>query len=315
MINIFVLFFLTSCSSSSQHTCRIDDVLNDFLNTDVSYSIDQGHVDLTNIFRDNKIPYIGFIGEKKKKIDIFITSIELDSKNPSHYLIEGSTQIYSEKTRHFIGKLLPDKQYKFSKKIDEDVSYSDSILKQDFSILTYELKENDSLNNAGIFKGNLLVSWYKDTSSNVHYDDTLDYIPSYTNCYFFGNWVNNDRDEKLITAWSHYRITCSGDLDIGAAEFSPNPKYYNQGWKFYNSEVITEENVIENSNDIIAKIIDEDGYVNMRLEKNKNSGIVCQVSSGSLVKVLNKTQEWWFVSYKNKIGYIHKSRLKLIKHY
>ncbi|MBM0654943.1 hypothetical protein JMN11_14995 [Capnocytophaga genosp. AHN8471] len=33
--------------------------------------------------------------------------------------------------------------------------------------------------------------------------------------------------------WGLHRIPCSGDLDYGAAEFSPNEKYYPYGWKDY----------------------------------------------------------------------------------
>ncbi|WP_148807340.1 hypothetical protein [Campylobacter concisus] len=35
-------------------------------------------------------------------------------------------------------------------------------------------------------------------------------------------------------AWGHYRIPNSGDLDVGAGEFSPNIKYLNNGWSDFN---------------------------------------------------------------------------------
>ncbi|WP_417785778.1 SH3 domain-containing protein, partial [Tenacibaculum sp.] len=281
----------------------MNDVIDDFLNTEVPYSEDETSVDLTDVFTNNTVPYIGFIGESKRKIDFFITSIKRDTINNNRYLIEGRIKIYSENTRNFKGELLLEKQYKFSKKLDEDVSYSDIILKQGFSILTYELKEDVNINNTGVFKGTLIVSWYQDTNYNVNYDDTLDYIPTYSNCYFFGSWINKDKNEKRLTAWSHYRIPCSGDLDIGASEFSPNPKYYNQGWKSYSSE---EETI--NPNGEFAKIVDKDGYVNMREKNNTTSKILSQIQSGSLVKVLDQKDEWWLVLYEDKKGYIHKSR-------
>jgi len=31
--------------------------------------------------------------------------------------------------------------------------------------------------------------------------------------------------------WGDYRISNSGDLDIGAGEFSPNNKYLKSGWQ------------------------------------------------------------------------------------
>lgn len=313
LINLFFLFFLASCSSSSQHVCEIDTVLVDFLNTDVPYSIDKDNVDLTNVFNNRKVAYIGFVGENKKKLDFNIISIQRDSKNLLRYLVKGKTKIYSEKVKFFTGEFLLERQYKFSEKLDEDISHNNEILKQGFSILDYELNEDNNIKNAGVFKGKILISWYIDTSNKSNYDDTLDYIPSYTNCYFFGNWVGNNKNQKLLTSWSHYRIPCSGDLDIGAAEFSPNPKYNNQGWETYNSEISIEEEVIENQNNISAKIVDNDGYVNMRKEKSKHAKIIIKVESGEHVTILNQKEDWWFVLYKNKRGYIHKSRLKLIK--
>ncbi|MDO6676589.1 SH3 domain-containing protein [Tenacibaculum sp. 1_MG-2023] len=304
LIKILILLFLFSCCSNAQNHCKLNDVIDDFLNTEVPYSEDETSVDLTDVFTNSTVPYIGFIGESKRKIDFFITLIKRDTINNNRYLIEGQTKVYSESTRNFKGELLLEKQYKFSKKLDEEVSYSDIILKQGFSILTYELKED----NRGVFKGKLMVLWYQDTDNNINYDDTLDYIPSYANCYFFGSWINKDKNEKILTAWSHYRIPCSGDLDIGAAEFSPNPKYYNQGWKLYSSE----EGTI-NPNSEFAKIVDKDGYVNMREKSNTTSKILSQIQSGKLVEILEQKDEWWLVLYDNKKGYIHKSRLRLVK--
>jgi hypothetical protein len=36
-----------------------------------------------------------------------------------------------------------------------------------------------------------------------------------------------------ICNWGEFRIPFSGDLDIGAGEFSPNPKYFSKGWADY----------------------------------------------------------------------------------
>ena len=34
----------------------------------------------------------------------------------------------------------------------------------------------------------------------------------------------------------HYRIPNSGDLDVGAGDFSPNTKYLNNGWSDFNKD-------------------------------------------------------------------------------
>ena len=38
---------------------------------------------------------------------------------------------------------------------------------------------------------------------------------------------------KKVANWSICRIPCSGDLDWGAAEFSPAPEYRKYGWEDY----------------------------------------------------------------------------------
>ena len=128
LIKILILLFLFSCCSNAQNHCKLNDVIDDFLNTDVPYFEDKKNVNLTDVFTNSEVPYIGFIGVSKRKIDFFITSIKRDTANNNRYLIEGQTKIYSENTRDFKGELLLEKQYKFSEKLDEEVSYSDIIL-------------------------------------------------------------------------------------------------------------------------------------------------------------------------------------------
>ncbi len=312
LINLFVLLLGISCSSSSQHTCQLDEIIVDFLNTDISYSVDKEYVDLTNVFKDNQTTYIGFFGENKEKLDFCILSIERDLKNPFLYKVKGETKIYTQKPKPFVGEFLLDKQYRFSEKLDEDISYVDKILKQGFSILTYKLRGDSKLQNTGVFEGHILVSWYLDILGNVNYDNTLDYYPNYSNCQFFGSWTAYNNGKQILTGWGQYRVLCSGDLDVGASEFSPNPKYYTQGWEGYNSELPIKEEVNQGER-VFAKIVDEDGYVNMRKGKENNAEIILQIQSDSIVKVLNKNEDWWLVSYKDLLGYVHKSRLKIVE--
>ena len=58
-------------------------------------------------------------------------------------------------------------------------------------------------------------------------------------------------------------------------------------------------------------ISDPDGYTNVREDKSTSSKILGTVKSGEKIEVLDTTGNWWQVMTKdNKIGYIHKSRIK-----
>ena len=58
-------------------------------------------------------------------------------------------------------------------------------------------------------------------------------------------------------------------------------------------------------------ISDPDGYTNVREGKSTSSKIITTVDSGLPIRVLDTTGNWWQVMTRdNKIGYIHKSRIK-----
>jgi len=208
-------------------------VLKEFLVSEITYHVDKTVIDLTNVFKDNSAQYLGYIGKNKKKIDFHLTSIKLGSKDSISYLIEGKTDVYSGSSRHFTGKMNVDTHYRYIEKLDNYIAFSDAIKKQGFSILSYEFKEDFELSATGVFEGKVFVSWYLDTSGVVHYDDILDYIPQYSNCQFVGAWTSFKTGKSLPVAWGQHRILCSGDLDVGASEFMPNPKYNNVGWGDY----------------------------------------------------------------------------------
>ena len=65
-----------------------------------------------------------------------------------------------------------------------------------------------------------------------------------------------------------------------------------------------------NENPLTYKIKDPDGYTNLRKEKNATSIILEKVKTGSKIKVLDKTDNWWLVITKagNK-GYIFKTKI------
>lgn len=66
----------------------------------------------------------------------------------------------------------------------------------------------------------------------------------------------------------------------------------------------------EDSNDIIYKINDPDGYTNLREQKDTTSMILQKIPSGSIITVLHDTGDWWDIeTEEGKRGYVHKSRI------
>ncbi|ULT24964.1 SH3 domain-containing protein [Sphingobacterium sp. E70] len=71
-----------------------------------------------------------------------------------------------------------------------------------------------------------------------------------------------------------------------------------------------------------AKIIDKDGYVNVRKQASVNSPIVSKIGADEIVYAFSdeKLGDWVSVDYTNSqnksiTGYVHKSRIKLIESY
>lgn len=72
-----------------------------------------------------------------------------------------------------------------------------------------------------------------------------------------------------------------------------------------------------------AKIIDKDGYVNLRKEEGIKSQVTGRIQSGEIVYVYDqdeKNKDWLITDYQDKngkllTGYIHRSRLKYIATY
>lgn len=60
-----------------------------------------------------------------------------------------------------------------------------------------------------------------------------------------------------------------------------------------------------------AKIIDPDGYTNLRKEKNTSSEILQKIVTGSQIEVLDNSGDWWLVQTKEgKKGYVYKTKIK-----
>ena len=90
---------------------------------------------------------------------------------------------------------------------------------------------HDSQTGSGVFTGYLLFYWYETNDGKFVYDDIDSHSDSYCNNQYAGTWKSNKTKKSKPCAWGQYRVPNSGDLDIGAGDFSVNPKYAKNGWE------------------------------------------------------------------------------------
>lgn len=180
---------------------------------------------------DNSMVY-GFIGNSYERIRIkFITVIKSNVSSDTYYVYGKSMVKTNICEFHGTITISNIRQVKTtSTGIDE--SYKNTGIKGQFIITgDYSFLENKNQSHSGKFKGTFVTSFYINKDGIVKYDDIDLNSDGYSNNAFVGEW--NSYDGKLIQRcnWGDFRIPNSGDLDIGAGEFSPNAKYLKNGWQ------------------------------------------------------------------------------------
>lgn len=231
---VVILFIITSSvfGQSKLTQCSLENLIDNVLIDKVNYKEINRNLDLTKALSYNKIDFLGFIGTNKKRLAINFEKIQLKETDPKCYIVKGYTTVLNTNLRKFEGEFNVVSHYVFSEPIDEDVDESDGN-EYGFSILKYSLSENQKLSSTGVFSGDLMIVWHKNEQNQINYYLPYEGYDSSKNFQFLGSWTSYKTDKSSLCCWGIYRIPCSGDLDIGAAEFSPNKKYLQYGWKTY----------------------------------------------------------------------------------
>ncbi|TAJ15401.1 hypothetical protein DMA11_01835 [Marinilabiliaceae bacterium JC017] len=190
-------------------------------------------LDFSQIMLSNPDTYIGLIGKNKKRLYVKFNSLTKSLHNTSIYFVIGQTVVGINK-RNFYGSLeikriLSLEEYNFG--IDDWMK--GKIIDQGVAIGEYKFFENPKLSATGEFCGTFICRWYIDNNGILRYDNIDNDSDSYCNNQFMGTWTSYKTKKTIQCCWGQYRIPGSGDLDIGAAEFSPNPSYYRYGWDNY----------------------------------------------------------------------------------
>ena len=182
-----------------------------------------------------KTVFLGFIGNDYQRLRIHFTAITKDPKNPRVYRVKGWSLVKNNRC-DFEGVLNVQKITAIENMhYGVDEMYKDAGLKaQGVFSAAYDFRENPAEKHAGVFRGTMALDWYVDARNKLLYDKIGSYSDDYENNQYTGTWTLYGAGTKSKTAnWGEYRIPNSGDLDIGAGEFGPNPKYNDKGWADY----------------------------------------------------------------------------------
>ena len=236
-VYIFFTLFIITIISYSQEKCDFDSFIeNEFPAKEKDFM--EGKLNLKNInigfIFFKPIRYLGFIDSKiKRRIDVKFLKISKSEINDSIYLAKGKT-IVGKNTRLFEGKIQIRQIYSFKYISTGLEGEMDGIVKsQGIIIADYHFREDKKLSATGVFEGKVLLRWYVNNKGVFLFDDIDEYSDDYRNNQFVGTWTSYKTGVKKVANWGICRIPCSGDLDWGAAEFSPAPEYRKYGWEDY----------------------------------------------------------------------------------
>lgn len=168
---------------------------------------------------------IGFIGDDYQRFYIHFSSVVQSKTDPYKYSIRGKTKV-KETIRPFEGSLVV-KQAVIGKN-DDFPKYL-----QGYATCEMILQEDKNQTSTGIIKGTINIGYVIDPKKNFRYDALLFYTDGFSNNTFTGTWTSYKTKKSKKCNFGDYRIPESGDLDVGAGEFSPSPKYFDKGWKYY----------------------------------------------------------------------------------
>jgi len=174
---------------------------------------------------------LGYIGANYRRIKVTFSAVEKNTTLPNVYYLSGSTTVSNNKC-DFEGTITVEQIREFKQlHYGVDDMYKDHGIKsQGILIGRYLFNENPGQTHVGIFQGVMTLWWYLDKNGRVQYDNLENHSDRFRNNQYVGTWTEYGKLLSKPCNWGEYRIPLSGDLDIGAGEFSVNPKYYGVGW-------------------------------------------------------------------------------------
>lgn len=218
------------CSAMYAQPCTFKDVIERTTHN-VPYEKYNIHLDMLQVLNGKKDNFLGFIGVNRKRLRITFTTIKKSEENKDLYEVEGFSTVMNKSKRTFKGTFTLQSHYRLTAPAfdgDEPLKKGEA---EGFSTFSYTLKEDENLTAIGVFKGEMLVLWYKGINKKPLYTELFVQSDGSRNYQFFGTWTSYKTKKTLVASWGEYRIPCSGDFDLGDGDFGPNPKYWQYGWE------------------------------------------------------------------------------------
>ncbi len=203
----------------SQQTFFQEDIKEQFISYDFTRLIIPGE------------DFLGFIGSNYRRIHIYYNSVKKDLSDPFLYHIKGVSVVGSNKC-DFTGSIRIQNIHK-AKKMELGINsmYANAGFKsQGILKAGYIFNEDSTQHHVGTFTGDMTIAWLIDKHGIVHINDVNSYANNYRNNQHTGTWTQYGASESKTCNFGVRRIPKAGELDIGAAAFSVNPRYRDMGW-------------------------------------------------------------------------------------
>ena len=175
---------------------------------------------------------LGFIGDDYQRLRIVILSATKNPARPDTYNVTGKSMVKNV-IRPFSGTMKITKVSASSGAELEDDYKADKVKEAGVVVGEYHFSEDAKQTNTGTFDGVFATYWYVDRNGRFKYDEVLMGADGYLNNQFAGTWTSYKTKARKAAHWGDSRIPVSGDLDIGAGEFSPDEKFIPNGWQSY----------------------------------------------------------------------------------
>ena len=203
--------------------CKV--TAKDYSTTPASNDLDFSNV----LLNQNKADIVvGFIGNNKQRIQMLITGVKKDYTKKGVYQVQGKSYVKGNLCE-FNGFIIVAGIFKAT-----PLAYADGTPKE-MGLLTaaYYFNEDASQKSTGHFEGVCLHKWIITQDDDLKSNDYEADADGFYNNQFVGFWESYKTKVKKPCNWGEYRIPLCGDLDQGAGQFEPAPKYLPFGWQDY----------------------------------------------------------------------------------
>lgn len=174
---------------------------------------------------------LGFIDTTFQRFYIHFSSATKNKDNPYEYVIIGKTKV-KDNICDFKGTITVKKVKLFAS------TDFPQLFKEGFAICEVLFYEDKNQNGSGFIKGKLTTNFYIDSKGRFKYNSLQSIADDFSNNQFAGTWTSYKTNKTKKCNWGDYRIPDSGDLDIGAGEFSPADKYVKYDWQSYQDRYV-----------------------------------------------------------------------------